>query len=38
MRVLGDSFQGIDGIIGRDVLERMHLEYNGPIKRFYLKY
>lgn len=38
MRVLGDSFQGIDGIIGRDVLEHMHLEYNGPIKRFYLRY
>lgn len=38
MRVLGDSFQGIDGIIGRDVLEHMHLEYNGPIKRYFLKY
>jgi predicted aspartyl protease len=38
MRVLGDSFQGIDGIIGRDVLEHVHLEYNGPIKRYFIKY
>ena len=38
MRVLGDSFQGIDGIIGRDVLEHMLLEYNGPIRRYFLRY
>jgi predicted aspartyl protease len=38
LRVLGDSFQGIDGIIGRDVLDHLHLEYNGPIRRYFLRY
>ena len=39
MRVLGGNLpHGLEGIVGRDVLDRVHLEYNGPIRRFYIRY
>jgi predicted aspartyl protease len=39
IRVLGGNLpHGLEGIVGRDVLDRLHLEYNGPIRRFCIRY
>jgi predicted aspartyl protease len=40
LSAIGESFHSssIQGIIGRDVLDRLHLDYNGPAGRFYIRY
>lgn len=39
LKVLGGNLpHGLEGIVGRDVLDRLHLDYNGPIRRFCIRY